>query len=82
MRNSVEMKLYIGSYFAFFTSNRNHWVEIALQQPSRLIDILSKLGIPPGEVHLVVLNNELLESTDTLVSDEDTVRLYPAINGG
>ena len=76
------MKLYTGSYFAFFTSNRSHWVEIELRQPARLTDILSELGIPVGEVHLVVLNNELLESTDMLVSDDDTVRLYPAINGG
>jgi sulfur carrier protein ThiS len=76
------MKLYTGSYFAFFTSNRNHWVDIELHQPTRLTDILSELGIPAGEVHLVVLNGELLESTDTLVSNDDIVRLYPAINGG
>ena len=76
------MKLYTGSYFAFFTSNRSHWVEMELRQPTRLTDILSELGIPSGEVHLVVLNDELLESTDTLISDEDTVRLYPAVGGG
>jgi len=76
------MKLYTGSYFAFFTSNRSHWVEMELHQPVRLTDILSELGIPAGEVHLVVLNDELLESPDTLVSNDDIVRLYPAINGG
>jgi sulfur carrier protein ThiS len=76
------MKLYTGSYFAFFTSNRSHWVDMELRQPTRLTDILSELGIPAGEVHLVVLNDELLESTDTLISNDDVVRLYPAVNGG
>ena len=82
MRNFGEMKLYLGSYFAFFTSGRDHWVKIELRQPSRLTEVLSDLGIPAGEVHLVVLNDEVLEFTDTLVTDEDTVRLYPAVNGG
>jgi hypothetical protein len=76
------MKLYIGSYFAFFTSDSSHWIEIELQKPTCLTDILSDLDIPAGEVHLVVLNDELIESTEILVSNEDVVRLYPAVNGG
>lgn len=82
MRNSGEMKLYTGSYFAFFTSERSHWAEIELQEPTRLTDILSEMGIPTGEVHLVVLNDELVESPDILISNDDVVRLYPAVNGG
>jgi sulfur carrier protein ThiS len=76
------MKLYIGSYFAFFTSEHSHWIDIDLSKPTRLADILSDLGIPAGEVHLVVLNDELVESPKILVSNEDVVRLYPAVNGG
>jgi sulfur carrier protein ThiS len=76
------MKLYIGSYFAFFTSERSHWIDIDLSKPTRLADILSDLGIPAGEVHLVVLNGELVESPQIQVSNDDVVRLYPAVNGG
>jgi len=76
------MKLYTGSYFAFFTSERSHWVDIELQKSTRLTEILTDLGIPAGEVHLVVLNDELVQSPDILVSNEDVVRLYPAVNGG
>ena len=76
------MKLYIGSYFAFFTSERSHWVDIELSKPTRLTDILFDLNIPAGEVHLVVLNDELVESPEILVSNDDVVRLYPAVNGG
>jgi sulfur carrier protein ThiS len=76
------MKLYIGSYFTFFTSENIHWVEIELQEPTRLTDILSELGIPAGEVHLVVLNDELVESPEIQITNDDVVRLYPAVNGG
>lgn len=76
------MKLYLGSYFAFFTPSCEHWVETELLDPAPLATILSELGIPIGEVHFIVLNDKLLESLDVLVSNDDTVRLYPAIGGG
>ena len=76
------MKLYLGSYFAFFTADRAHWVKIDIPNPTPLNSILSELGIPLGEVHLVVVNDELLESTDTLIFDSDTVKLFPAVGGG
>ncbi|GAB4504240.1 MAG: hypothetical protein Fur0043_12330 [Anaerolineales bacterium] len=76
------MRLYIGSYFAFFISEKRHWVKIELDQPISLKDILSALGIPEAEVHLVVINDRLSETTDLLVSNEDIVRLYPPVNGG
>jgi sulfur carrier protein ThiS len=76
------MKLYLGSYFAFFTQDRRHWVELELPHPTRLTDILARLGVPPAEVHLVVVNDHVLESTDVYVSDDDTVRLFPPVGGG
>jgi sulfur carrier protein ThiS len=76
------MKLYLGSYFAFFTPGRHHWVEVEIPHPTRLTDILSEIGVPAAEVHLVVVNDQALETTNTLVSNDDTVRLYPAIGGG
>jgi molybdopterin converting factor small subunit len=76
------MKLYLGSYFAFFTPDRRHWVEVDMPKPALLTEILMELGISLGEVHLVVVNGELLESTDTLIFDGDTVKLFPAVDGG
>jgi sulfur carrier protein ThiS len=76
------MKLYLGSYFAFFTSDREHWIEIELRKPTRLSDILSELGVPLAEIHLVVVNDRLVESTNTILSNDDTAKLYPAIGGG
>ena len=76
------MKLYLGSYFSFFTPDHLHWVEVEIPHPTRLTDILSELGVPAAEVHLVVVNDQALETTDTPVSNDDTVRLYPPTNGG
>lgn len=76
------MKIYLGSYFAFFTIHREHWVEIDIPNPTPLTKILLELSIPVGEVHLVIVNDQLLESTGTLISNNDVVRLYPAVGGG
>jgi sulfur carrier protein ThiS len=76
------MKLYLGSYFAFFTPGHEHWVEVEIPHATRLTDILSELGIPAAEVHLVVVNDQALESTDMLVKNNDTVRLFPPVGGG
>lgn len=76
------MKLYLGSYFAFFTSDREHWVEIEVSKSTRLADIISELGVPLAEIYLVVVNDQLVESLNTIVSNNDVVRLYPAIGGG
>jgi molybdopterin converting factor small subunit len=76
------MKLYLGSYFAFFTPDRRHWVELDLPHPARLADVLSELGVPAAEVHLVVVNDQAGESTDLLVSNGDIVRLFPPAGGG
>ena len=76
------MKLYVGSYFAFYTSDSNYWVELELRKPTRLTDIVTELGIPIAEVYLVTLNGQLVESPNILVSNDDIVKLYPAIGGG
>ncbi len=76
------MKLYVGSYFAFFTSNREHWIDVDIPNPTPLTQILLELGIPVGEVHLVVVNDQAMESTNILISSGDTVRLFPAVGGG
>ena len=40
------------------------------------------LGVPIAEVQLAVLNGELVNLSETLVSDDDEVRLYPPVGGG
>lgn len=76
------MKLYLGGFFSFYIPQRPQWIEIELDSPRLLREVLVEQGIPPGEVSLTVVNRELVELNEVLVSNEDEVRLYPPIGGG
>lgn len=76
------MRLYLGSYFAFFTPDRRPWIELEVPSPVPLAEVLAGLGVPAAEVHLVVVNDEAMETTDLLVSNGDVVRLFPPVGGG
>jgi sulfur carrier protein ThiS len=76
------MKLYAGGLLDFYLPGHRNQVEVELKEPSRLSEILTSLGIPPAEVQLVVVNGELVELDETVVSDQDEVKVYPPVNGG
>ena len=76
------MKLHLGGNLPFFAPKRQKELEVPLQEPTRLRDVLTKLGIPVSEAYLIVLNGEQVILDETLVTDSDEVRLYPPIDGG
>jgi sulfur carrier protein ThiS len=57
-------------------------MEVELAQPTLLLQVLAELGIPPGEVYLAVINGELVDLQKAVISEQDEVKLYPAVNGG
>jgi sulfur carrier protein ThiS len=76
------MKLHLGGNLPFFAPKRQKELEVSVQEPTRLSEVLLQLGIPVSEVYLTVVNGEQVILDDTLVSDSDEVRLYPPIDGG
>lgn len=76
------MRLYLGGYFSFFVPGKPQWLEIELPEPQPLRQVLAAHGIPLGEVALVVVNQELVELEQLVVTDQDEVRLYPPMDGG
>jgi hypothetical protein len=76
------MKLHLGGNLPFFAPKRQKDLEIPLQEPAPLSEVLVKLGIPVSEVYLTVLNGEQVIMDETLVGDFDEVRLYPPMDGG
>ena len=76
------MRLYLGGYLDFYHPQRGSWLEVELKHPSPLSEVLTELGIPMGDVQLFVLNGELVELSETIVSDQDEVKLFPAVGGG
>lgn len=76
------MKLHLGGHLTWYLPDKNPDLEVSVETPTRLADILTGLGIPAGEVVLVVLNGELADLSSANVTDKDRVELYPPIGGG
>ncbi|MES0360073.1 MAG: MoaD/ThiS family protein [Anaerolineales bacterium] len=76
------MRLYLGGYLNFYNPQHGNWLVVDINQPSHLKEVLVELGIPVSDVYLVVLNGQLVELSETIVSGEDEVKLYPAVGGG
>ncbi len=76
------MKLYAGGHLTFYMPGRKHSLEISLSEPTPLSEVLARLGIPLPEVALTALNGELVEAETVIVTDEDSVRVFSAVNGG
>jgi sulfur carrier protein ThiS len=76
------MRLYLGGYLDFYNPQHGSWMEVELNQPTPLRDVLTQQGIPVSEVQLVVLNGELLDLDSAIVSEQDEVKLFSAVGGG
>ena len=66
----------------YYHPKKEKWLEVDLQQPCPLREILTDVGIPVGEIHLIVINGENTDLESSIISDEDEVKLYPAVGGG
>jgi sulfur carrier protein ThiS len=76
------MKLHLGGQFSFYIPGHPSQVEVQLQEPARLVDLLTHLGIPVAEINLVVINGEIVNMQDALVSQQDEVKVFPPVSGG
>jgi len=76
------MKIYLGGHLNFYHPQKDNWLEIKIDQPAPLVDLLEVAGIPLGEVHLVVINAEVVELQDAVISADDEVKLFSAVGGG
>lgn len=76
------MKLYLGGSLAFYTPTKQPNLVIQLSDVMPLAQVINNLGIPIAEIQLTVLNGELVNLDDTLVSNIDEIRLYPPVGGG
>lgn len=76
------MLIYLGGHLNFYHPKKEKWLKVELDRPTSLRVILSNAGIPLGEVHLVVINGEVVELQNAIISNDDTVKLYSAVGGG
>jgi sulfur carrier protein ThiS len=76
------MRIYLGGHLNFYHPQKDKWLEVKLEQPTRLAEILDSANIPTGEVYLAVVNDELVDMQKTIVSEQDDVKLFPPVGGG
>lgn len=76
------MRLYLGGYLGFYHRQAGSWLHVELAAATPLTRILDELNIPAAEVHLVVVNGELIALDAAIVSDQDEVKIFSAVGGG
>ena len=76
------MRIFLGGHLSYYHSDKARWLETDLQESVRLVDVLNREGIPPGEIYLVVLNGALVDLHETIVSKDDELKLFSPIGGG
>ncbi len=76
------MKIYLGGHLNFYHPRKDKWLDVDIQQPSPLVEILERAGIPLGEVQMIVINDEIAELQGAIISAQDAVKLFPAVGGG
>ena len=76
------MRIYLGGHLSFYHPQKDNWLEVELKQPTPLRVVLDNSGIPLGEVYLVVVNGELIDVGETIVTEQSEVKLFPPVGGG
>lgn len=76
------MRIYLGGHLNFYHPQKDKWLEVELMQSTPLRVVLNNTNIPLGEVYLVVVNGELVDLDETMVSEQSEVKLFPAVGGG
>jgi sulfur carrier protein ThiS len=76
------MLLHLGGHLSYFdVQNRTH-IDLKLETPTRLVDILTQLGIPFGEIYLVIVNDEVISLQEANINPGDKVEVFPPMGGG
>lgn len=76
------MRIFLGGHLNFYHPRKEKWLDIALDQPALLSDVLRDAGIPAGEVHLVAVNGNQVALQEAVITQNDEVKLFSAVGGG
>jgi sulfur carrier protein ThiS len=76
------MRLHLGGHLDWYDPQKRAWLDLHLDAPLLLTDLLVQLGIPPGEVAIVAVDRCAVALEGTTVCDANRVDLYPPMGGG
>ena len=76
------MKIHLGGHLNWYDPEKRAWREQRQAEPVTLLALVQRLGLPPAEIALVVVNGQEAAVETTVVGDEDKVEFYPPLGGG
>ena len=76
------MEIILGGYLTFYHPEKENRLSVEVSEPASLLAVLQRLDFPTGEIHLAVVNGEAVDMAETIVSNQDEVKLYSAVGGG
>ena len=77
------MHLHLGGHLSWYEPQKRSRIDIHLAEPTLLVKVLRDLGIPHGEIAVVVVNGApIFALGDIRVSNDDQVELFPPVGGG
>jgi sulfur carrier protein ThiS len=76
------MRIFLGGHLNFYHPNKDKWLEVDLNGPAPLVDLLNAAGVPLSEVQLVAINGEVVELENAWVSEGDQVKVFSPVGGG
>ena len=74
----MEIEVRLFASLRKYTNEKN---KIELEEGASVGDFLERIGIPPSEVAIILVNGRHAEQNEPL-QDGETVSLFPAIAGG
>jgi sulfur carrier protein ThiS len=79
---SRSARLTLGGHLSFYDDLRRKHIQVYLEKPAPLSDLLSRLGIPWVEISFASVNGELASLAEVWVAPGDRIELYPPMGGG
>jgi hypothetical protein len=76
------MHIHLGGHLSYYHPAKQSWFEHPLDAPLPLNRILEQLGIPQDEIALFILNDEISDLENPLITNDDTLHIYPPSQGG
>ncbi len=76
------MRIHLGGHLAYYQTEKQPWVEIALGRALLLTEAVQRINVPAAEIALWVVNGTAVDPRETIVCDTDVVQLYPPVDGG
>ena len=76
------MYLHLGGHLSWYAPDRAAHLELPLDGPRPLLDLLDALGVPAAEVAVALVNRRPVRLEEAVVSDADRADLFPPVGGG